>query len=99
MSTTLMSSLAATTTAISPPGTIPSGQSAPIETIDAQHHGAWVTITAALGLTLGIVCLLIRTYVRMLISPPFLRDDFVQVASTVCENRICGIRAGVTNNI
>ena len=81
--TTMSTTLVASTTALPPLGTIPSGQSAPLEIIDAQHHGAWVTITTAIGLTLGLVCLFIRTYVRVMISPPFLRDDIIQAASTV----------------
>lgn len=78
MSTTLIASSTATPAL----GAVPSGQSAPLEILDAQHHGAWVTITTAIGLTLGLVCLFIRTYVRVMISPPFLRDDIIQAAST-----------------
>ncbi|KAL8824835.1 MAG: hypothetical protein Q9191_004790 [Dirinaria sp. TL-2023a] len=59
MSTTLIAS----STALPSLGTVPSGQSAPLEVIDAQHHGAWVTITTAIGLTLGLVCLFIRTLI------------------------------------
>lgn len=64
-------------------GAVPSGQSAPIEIIDATHHGAWVVIATALGLTLGFVCLLIRLYVRVIITPPFARDDWIHAVSTV----------------
>ena len=66
-----------------PPGAVPSGQAAPVEVTNATHHGAWVVITAALGLTFGIVCLLIRLYVRFIISPPFTRDDYVHSIATV----------------
>ena len=66
-----------------PPGAVPSGQAAPVEVTNATHHGAWVVITAALGLTFGIVCLLIRLYVRLIISPPFTRDDYVHSIATV----------------
>ncbi|KAK0511131.1 hypothetical protein JMJ35_006683 [Cladonia borealis] len=65
-----------------PPGTVPSGQAAPVEVTNATHHGGWVVITAALGLTFGIVCLLIRLYVRFIISPPFTRDDYVHSIAT-----------------
>lgn len=66
-----------------PPGAVPSGQAVPVEVTDATHHGGWVVITAALGLCFGIVCLLIRLYVRLIISPPFTRDDYVHSAATV----------------
>ena len=66
-----------------PPGAVPSGQAAPVEVTNATHHGGWVVITAALGLTFGIVCLLIRLYVRFIISPPFTRDDYVHSIATV----------------
>ena len=66
-----------------PPGAVPSGQAAPVEVTDATHHGGWVVITAALGLTFGIVCLLIRLYVRLIINPPFTRDDYVHSIATV----------------
>ncbi len=66
-----------------PPGAVPSGQAAPVEVINATHHGGWVVITAALGLTFGIVCLLIRLYVRLIINPPFTRDDYVHSVATV----------------
>ena len=66
-----------------PPGAVPPGQAVPVEVTDATHHGGWVVITAALGLCFGIVCLLIRLYVRLIISPPFTRDDYVHSAATV----------------
>ena len=66
-----------------PPGAVPSGQASPVEVTNATHHGGWVVITAALGLCFGIVCLLIRLYVRLIISPPFTRDDYVHSVATV----------------
>lgn len=62
---------------------VPTGQSAPVEITDATHHGAWVVIATALGLVLGFACLLIRLYVRVIITPPFARDDYIHAASTV----------------
>lgn len=64
-------------------GVLPTGQSAPVESIDSTHHGAWVVIATALGLVLGTVCLLIRLYVRVIITPPWSRDDYVHGAATV----------------
>lgn len=65
------------------PPAIPTGQSAPLAAIDAKHHGAWVVIATALGLVLGLVGILIRLYVRVVITPPFSRDDYVHVVATV----------------
>lgn len=62
---------------------IPSGQSAPVEIINATHHGAWIVIATALGLTLGLVCIFIRLYVRVLITPPLSNDDYIHGAATV----------------
>lgn len=68
---------------IPPLGTVPSGQTAPVEVISSTDHGAWIVIATALGLTLGLVALLIRFYVRVIISPPFSRDDYIHCAATV----------------
>lgn len=62
---------------------VPPGQSPPFEVVDAEHHGAWVIITAAFGLSVSLVCLLIRLYVRLILNPPFSYDDFVLLGATV----------------
>jgi len=62
---------------------VPSGQSPPFEVVDDYHHGAWIIITAALGLVISLVCFLIRLYVRLVLIPPFARDDFVLLGATV----------------
>lgn len=62
---------------------VPPGQSPPFEVVDEYHHGAWIIITAALGLMLSLVCFLIRLYVRFMLIPPFARDDFVLLGATV----------------
>ncbi|KAJ5319277.1 uncharacterized protein N7506_011981, partial [Penicillium brevicompactum] len=61
---------------------VPPGQSPPFEVVDDLHHGAWVIITAALGLVVSLVCFLIRLYVRLLLIPPFARDDWVLLGAT-----------------
>lgn len=62
---------------------MPPGQSPPFEVVDELHHGAWVIITAALGLVISLVCFLIRLYVRLMLIPPFARDDWVLLGATV----------------
>ena len=69
--------------ASSAPTAIPSGQSAPVEAITATQHGAWVVIATALGLVLGLTCVFIRVYVRVVITPPFGRDDYMHIVATV----------------
>lgn len=62
---------------------IPPGQSAPAESIDAMHHGGWIIIATAIGLTLVLVCLLIRLYIRLAISPITGPADYVLVVAGV----------------
>jgi hypothetical protein len=62
---------------------VPPGQSPPFQVVDDLHHGAWIIITAALGLVVSLVCLLIRLYVRLALSPPFAYDDYVLLGATV----------------
>lgn len=64
-------------------GVLPSGQTAPVQVVDENHHGAWIIIATALGLVLGLMCVLIRVYVRVVITPPFSKDDYLHFASTV----------------
>ncbi|KAJ5928149.1 hypothetical protein N7466_007105, partial [Penicillium verhagenii] len=61
---------------------VPPGQSPPFEVVDDFHHGAWIIITAALGLVVSLVCCLIRLYVRLMLMPPFARDDVVLLGAT-----------------
>ncbi|KAJ6171406.1 hypothetical protein N7470_000473 [Penicillium chermesinum] len=61
---------------------VPPGQSPPFEVVDDFHHGAWIIITAALGLVVSLACLLIRLYVRLMLIPPFARDDMILLGAT-----------------
>lgn len=65
---------------------VPPGQSPPFEVVDDLHHGAWLIITAALGLVVSLVCFLIRLYVRLMLIPPFSRDDWVLLGATVSND-------------
>jgi hypothetical protein len=60
-----------------------SGQYPPFEVIDSQHHAGIIIITAAICLVITLVCLLIRVYVRVLLSPTFGIDDWILLAATV----------------
>lgn len=62
---------------------VPPGQSPPFQVVDDLHHGAWIIITAALGLVVSLVCLFIRVYVRLALCPPFASDDYVLLGATV----------------
>lgn len=59
------------------------GQSPPFEVIDGDHRGGVIVIVAACALVLSLVAVLIRVYVRLLLSPPFGLDDLVLVGATV----------------
>ncbi|KAJ5710386.1 hypothetical protein N7488_004542 [Penicillium malachiteum] len=62
---------------------VPPGQSPPFEVIDDHHHGGLIIISTALGLVVSLACFLIRLYVRLMLIPPFARDDFVLLGATV----------------
>ncbi|KAI9367355.1 hypothetical protein BJX61DRAFT_312157 [Aspergillus egyptiacus] len=62
---------------------VPPGYSPPFQVVDELHHGAWVIIIAALGLVLSLVSFLIRLYVRLVLHPPFGKDDYVLLGATI----------------
>ncbi|KAG2415006.1 hypothetical protein HFD88_006196 [Aspergillus terreus] len=62
---------------------VPPGYSPPFQVVDDKHHGAWIIITAALGLVISLVSFLIRLYVRLVLNPPFAVDDFVLLGATI----------------
>ncbi|KAL4888024.1 hypothetical protein BDV59DRAFT_206470 [Aspergillus ambiguus] len=62
---------------------VPPGYSPPFQVVDDEHHGAWIIITAALGLVISLVSFLIRFYVRLVLNPPFAADDYVLLGATV----------------
>jgi len=61
---------------------LPSGYHAPLALADANHHGSWVLICNAFGLLVILICLAIRAYIRMKVSPPFGKDDMTLTAAT-----------------
>lgn len=66
---------------------VPPGQSPPFEVIDGDHRGGVIIIVAACALVLSLVAILIRVYVRLLLSPPFGLDDHVLVVATVGDRK------------
>jgi len=68
---------------------IPPGQSAPAEFIDSAHHGGWIIISTAVGLTLFLFCLLIRLYVRLAISAITGAADYVLAGAGVKLRNFC----------
>ncbi|WEW60246.1 hypothetical protein PRK78_005731 [Emydomyces testavorans] len=70
----------------------------PLLAVDATHHGAWVVIVAAIGLTMTFACLLIRVYVRVSISPAFGVDDIVLLAAMACALAQNGVTFGAISN-
>jgi len=69
-----------------------SGLSDPLLTIDSLHRGAAVAIVAAIALSITLVSLLIRLYVRLSLSAQFGNDDIVVLAATIFA---CGQSATV----
>ncbi|KAE8403185.1 hypothetical protein BDV37DRAFT_250853 [Aspergillus pseudonomiae] len=62
---------------------VPPGQLPPFETVDGDHHAGIIIIVSAICLVLSLVSLLIRLYVRFLLSPPFGIDDVILLGATV----------------
>lgn len=57
--------------------------SEPLAEITPDKHGGLVIITNAFGLILVLIFLIIRVLSRVVISPPFDRDDMALVVATV----------------
>ncbi len=47
----------------------------PFYQVTPTDHGAWVVVATGVGISCALVTLLIRGFVRVVISPPFGRDD------------------------
>lgn len=55
----------------------------PLLKVTPTDHSAWVAIATALGLCCAFVTLLLRAFVRVVISPPFGHDDTTILTATV----------------
>jgi hypothetical protein len=64
---------------------VPPGQSPPFEVIDDTHRGGVIIIIAACTLVLSLVAVIIRAYVRLILSPPFGLDDLLLLGGTVSD--------------
>ena len=74
------------------PSALPPGYRPPLALVDDDHHGAWVHICNAFGLTVILITLAVRVWIRRKISPPFIYDDFALLAATV----LAIIQSGLT---
>lgn len=55
--------------------------------IAPNDHGGWVAVVTGVGLCCTLVALMIRAFVRVVISPPFGRDDTAILLATVSNSR------------
>ncbi|PYI07823.1 hypothetical protein BO78DRAFT_385747 [Aspergillus sclerotiicarbonarius CBS 121057] len=70
----------------------------PLVVIDESHHAGIVIVVGTLALIMTLICLVIRVYVRTLLSPGFGRDDhllFVATTSLVMSNSAKGFGTSI----
>lgn len=60
----------------------PSDHNAPLAVVSDNDHGAWVVMCNAFGLTVVLITLIIRVYIRIRVSPPFGKDDYILAGAT-----------------
>ncbi|RAK96199.1 uncharacterized protein BO80DRAFT_367015 [Aspergillus ibericus CBS 121593] len=63
----------------------------PLVVIDGSHHAGIVIVVGTLALIMALICLVIRVYVRTLLSPGFGRDDhllFVATAFSIIQTSL-----------
>lgn len=53
--------------------------------ITPNDHGGWIAVITGVGICCTLVALMIRAFVRVVISPPFGRDDTVILLATVSK--------------
>ena len=70
---------------MSPIHFVPPGQNPPFSIITSTDQGGKAIIATAIGLSFVLFCLLIRTYVRIVINGPWGRDDTIVVIATVSD--------------
>ncbi|EME38969.1 hypothetical protein DOTSEDRAFT_160788 [Dothistroma septosporum NZE10] len=76
------------------PSALPPGYRAPLALVDDDHHGAWVHICNAFGLTVVLITLAVRVWIRRKISPPFSYDDYTLLAATILSITQSGLTFG-----
>ena len=62
--------------------TLVNGRYSPLFQVTSDNHTVWIAIATVLGLCCTLVTLLIRVFIRFMISPPFGSDDFVMLVAT-----------------
>lgn len=60
-------------------------------TLDDDHHGSWLVICSAFGMVIILLTLIIRTYLRYKVSPPFAADDITLAISTALAVIQCAL--------
>lgn len=53
------------------------------EMIDNDHRRNIIIIVGAVGMAVSVGCLLVRVYLRLVVYPPFVWDDFILFVATV----------------
>lgn len=74
-------------------------QHPPLLQVTPTDHSAWIAVATTLGLCCALVTLLIRAFVRIVISPPLGGDNATILAATVSypqsySVRCCGLAEG-----
>jgi hypothetical protein len=69
----------------------PTNLNAPIAIVDENNHSAWILICNAFGLSVVLITLIIRLYIRGRVSPPFGTDDWVFAAATALSLTQIGV--------
>lgn len=70
---------------------LPDGYKDPLSSIDANHHGAGIHICNGFGLTVIIITLAIRAYIRTRVAPPWTYDDHTLAAATILAIIQCAL--------
>lgn len=61
---------------------LPSGYHAPLAGNNPNNHAAWILICNAFGLTVILITLGIRWYIRTKVNPPVGKDDWTLTGAT-----------------
>ncbi len=67
-------------------------QHPPLLQVTPTDHSAWIAVATVLGLCCALVTLLIRAFVRIVISPPLGYDDAAILAATVSYPQSYSVR-------
>lgn len=65
------------------PSDLPDGYREPLSPIDGNHRGAAIHICNGFGLTVVLITLAIRIYIRTRVAPPWKYDDYALLVATI----------------